>query len=152
MTEPHRDFAVEAFNRSWELLESPRSPDQDTEALAAAFASRWHWGRIGGEEQLAVGDHQVAKVASELGFGDLALHFARLAWDRGERKGWTDWRRAVFAEGMARAYNAIGDQARRDEWLRTAADVLATVEDAEDRHVVESQLRELPGWSVVNAR
>ncbi|HET8642745.1 MAG TPA: hypothetical protein VFM37_12450 [Pseudonocardiaceae bacterium] len=151
MTDPERQYAVEAFNRSWELLESQRSPDQDAEALAAAFASRWHWSRIGGPEQLAVGDHQVAKVASALGFAGLALHFARRAWDCGQEQGWTDWRRAVFAEGMARAHEAAGDTAARDEWLRTAASALASVEDAEDREVVERQLREIPGWAVVSA-
>jgi len=152
MTDPDRGYAVEAFNRSWELLESPRTPDEDAEALAAAFASRWHWAKAGGVAELAIGDHQIAKVASELGFADLALHFARRAWDCGRQQGWTDWRRAVFAEGMARAQHAAGDTAARDQWLRTAAEALAGVDDAEDRKVVESQLRELPGWPAVTAR
>ena len=36
----HRRFAIELFNRSWDLLEeADRSPDDDAEMLAAAFGS-----------------------------------------------------------------------------------------------------------------
>lgn len=154
MTEPgreDREHAVEAFNRSWELLEAERTPDEDVELLTAAFASRWYWGKVGGAKQLAIGEHQIAKVASALGYADLALHYARRAWDSGEANGWLDWRRAIFAEGMARAHHAAGDAEARDEWLRIAAEALSTVEDVEDRAVVEQQLREIPGWPPVAA-
>jgi hypothetical protein len=150
--DPDRRFAAETFNRSWELLATQRTPDEDVELLAAAFASRWHWGRAGGGEQLAIGEHQIAKVASALGYADLALHYARRTWDFGVEHGWTGWRRAVAAEGIARAADCAGDTARRDEWLRTAAQALATVDDVEDREVVESQLREIPGWPEVSQR
>lgn len=152
MADADRAFAAETFNRSWELLAAQRTADEDVELLAAAFASRWHWGRIGGGEQLAIGEHQVAKVASVLGYADLALHYARRAWDFGVEQGWTGWRRAIAAEGMARANHCAGDTAERDEWLRTAAQALATIDDAEDREVVESQLREIPGWPAVSSR
>jgi len=36
----HRRFAIDLFNRSWDLLEqTDRSPDDDAEMLAAAFGS-----------------------------------------------------------------------------------------------------------------
>ena len=48
----HRNFAIEAFNRSWDLLEqADRDEAADAELLAVAFASRWHWGQVGGPEQ-----------------------------------------------------------------------------------------------------
>ncbi len=73
----HRSFAVATFNRSWELLEQPeRSSDDDAELLATAFASRWHWSQAGNDQNQALGDHQIAKVASALGMGSLALLFA----------------------------------------------------------------------------
>ncbi len=145
---PHRAFAIEAFNRSWELLETEnRTDDQDAELLSAAFASRWHWQHAGGVEQLALGDHQIAKSAAVVGLGDLSARFARRAWNVAEVHQWTDWKRAAMAEGMARACVAQGDDAGRDHWFAVARDALATVADAEDREVVESQLVELPGWT-----
>lgn len=52
-----RRFAASAFNRAWELIDRPdRSSDEDMEMLASAFASRFHWDRVGGDEQRIVGD------------------------------------------------------------------------------------------------
>ena len=64
----HRSFAVATFNRSWELLEQPeRSSDDDAELLATAFASRWHWSQAGNDQNQALGDNQIAKVAGQPG-------------------------------------------------------------------------------------
>ena len=69
-----RAEAAKAFNRTWELIElAGRSSAQDDEMLEAAFASRYLWDCLGGEEQTAIGDGQIAHVASLLGQSSLAL-------------------------------------------------------------------------------
>src|SRR5207302_11386142 len=74
----HRRFAIELFNRSWDLLErTDRSSDDDAEMLAAAFGSAFHWAQVGTAENRALGDHQIAKVASHVGQPAMALHYAR---------------------------------------------------------------------------
>ncbi|HUR73471.1 MAG TPA: hypothetical protein VMZ00_04300 [Sporichthya sp.] len=144
----HRTFAIEAFNRSWDLLEElDRGPAGDDEMLAVAFASRWHWGHVGDAENRAIGDHQIAKVAAELGLGKMAQRYAARALAVADGEGWKGWRAASVREGMARAAHAAGDSAQRDRWLAAAKEALATEDDPEDREVILDQLRQIPGWT-----
>jgi hypothetical protein len=143
----HERFAAQCFNRAWELIEKPdRSGDEDMEMLAAAFASRLHWDRLGEDERRVVGDWQIAHVASLLGFPDLALAYARTALDRGIAIGSTGWRLASCYEGMARASAAAGRPDERDRFIRLSEEALETEDDAEEREVIASQLRSIPGY------
>ncbi len=117
--EAHQYFAVETFNGAWDLIDkTDRTPDDDAEMLQRAFASRWHWGFVGGPEQLATGDWQIAHVASLLGYGWMAQFYARRAFAVCENEGWGDWRRASMLEGMARAAAAAGDELEHARVLR----------------------------------
>ena len=141
----HRRFAVELFNRSWDLLEQPeRSTDDDAEMLAAAFGSAWHWRQVGTAENIALGDHQISKVASHVGQPKLALHYARRALEAIEIGHFGDWQVAAAYEGMARACAAAGDIAGRDYWVQRCTVALGAVPDAGDRSVVAEQLLNLP--------
>ena len=141
----HRRFAIELFNRSWDLLEqADRSTDEDAEMLAAAFASAYHWGVVGTAENQALGDHQIAKVASHAGQPALALHYARRALEAIEIGHFGDWQVAAAYEGMARACAAAGDRTGRDYWVQRCTIALGAVPDAADRSVVADQLLNLP--------
>ena len=141
----HRRFAVELFNRSWDLLElGERSADDDAEMLAAAFASAWHWSQVGTAENVALGDHQISKVASHVGQPALALHYARRALEAIEVGHFGDWQVAAAYEGMARASAAAGDISGRDYWVQRCTVALGAVPDAADRSVVAQQLLNLP--------
>lgn len=141
----HRRFAVDLFNRSWDLLEqAERSADEDAEMLAAAFGSAWHWQQVGTAENIALGDHQIAKVASHVGQPALALHYARRALEAIEIGHYGDWQVAAAYEGMARACAAAGDIAQRDYWVQRCTIALGAVPDAADRSVVAQQLLNLP--------
>jgi hypothetical protein len=144
----HRQVAVDAFNQAWLLIDQPsRTPEQERELFELAFASRYHWGVIGGEEEAMVGDWLIAHVASLEGFGELAHRFASTALDRCRANGWSDWRLASTLEGMARASAATGDDHARDRFAAEARRVLATIEDKEDRELIASQLASIPGLS-----
>ena len=141
----HRRFAVDLFNRSWDLLEQgERSADEDAEMLAAAFGSAWHWQQVGTAENIALGDHQIAKIASHVGQPALALHYARRALEAIEIGHFGDWQVAAAYEGMARACAAAGDAAQRDYWVQRCTIALGAVPDAADRSVVAEQLLNLP--------
>ena len=142
----HRQVAVDAFNRAWELIElGVRTPEQDREILALAFASRYHWGWVGGDEEAMVGDWLIAHVASLEDLGELAHRYATVALDICRANGWTDWRLASMLEGMARASAAVDDDHGRDRYAAEARRVLATLEDKEDRELIASQLASIPG-------
>jgi hypothetical protein len=141
----HRRFAVELFNRSWDLLETlERTVEDDAEMLAAAFASAYHWRQVGTAENIALGDHQIAKVASHVGEPALALHYARRALEAIEIGHFGDWQVAAAYEGMARASAAAGDRSGRDYWVQRCTIALGAVPDAGDRSVVAEQLLNLP--------
>jgi hypothetical protein len=141
----HRRFAIELFNRSWDLLEQPeRTADDDAEMLAAAFGSAFHWAQVGTAENRALGDHQIAKVASHVGQPALALHYARRALEAMELGRFGDWQLAAAYEGMARACAAVGDVAGRDYWVQRCSIALGAVPDAADRSVIAQQLVNLP--------
>jgi hypothetical protein len=141
----HRRFAIDLFNRSWDLLEmEERTADDDAEMLAAAFGSAWHWQQVGTAENVAIGDHQISKVASHVGQPALALHYARRALEAIEIGHFGDWQVAAAYEGMARACAAAGDIAGRDYWVQRCTIALGAVPDAADRSVVAQQLLNLP--------
>ncbi len=143
--EAHQYFAIETFNGAWELIEKPdRSDDDNATMLERAFASRWHWGFVGGPEQLATGDWQIAHVASLLGYGWMAQFYARRAFDTCEREGWGDWQRASMLEGMARAAAAAGDTEQHAQYYALAAEAVAAIAEDEERAVIASQLATVP--------
>ena len=143
----HRAVAVALFNRVWGLLEADaRTEQQDDEMIHAAHASRWHWAHAGVPDEvqrLAVGEWQCARVYSELGRGEPAVHHARRALELAGQPGVESWVHASACEGMARAHRAAGDPGAFAEWQDRARAAVAAIEDAEDREVLERDLATL---------
>jgi hypothetical protein len=149
MTEPvidHRQLAVRYFGAAWDLIDlEARSGEQDRAMLSAAFTSRQHWADAGGTaENLAISDWQVAHTASLAGLADTAMSFARAAVERTEAASLPVWMQASAREGLARAYAAADDRAGYDREAQRACDLLADVDDPEDRELVRSQLASIP--------
>jgi hypothetical protein len=55
-----------------------------------------------------------------------------------------DWLVASAAEGVARAYAALGVEQERDEWFNSAESLVAAIVDDEDRELIASQLATVP--------
>jgi len=146
----HRVLAVQLFNRTWELLESPRTPADDRTMLACALASRLHWTGIGGSDNYAAGDWLIAHVASRLGYADLALDFATSANEiaLAADPPVSAWLVASTQEGLARAHATAGRDDERDHYAAAARQTLETVDDPEDRELIASQLASIPGLPV----
>lgn len=140
-----RRLASELFNHVWTLLDAEeRTPEQDDAMIHAAHASRWHWGRVGGPEQWAVGEWQCSRVYAVLGRPEPALHHARRCLELSVLDGVDDFVEASAHEAMARALAVAGDlEGARAE--RNAAYALAVaLEDDDDRGVIEGDLGTLP--------
>ena len=148
MTEPtaHRALAAGYFNQAWELIDlASRTAEQDRDLLSTSFASRRHWIDAGGTDQhLVIADWQVAHAASLTGFPDVAEAFSTSAYERARTAGLPPWLRASTAEGRARARSAAGDRDGYDRFAAEARELLATVDDDEDRQLIESQLAAIP--------
>jgi hypothetical protein len=140
-TDVHRSIAAAAYNRCWELLETQgRSAEEDDELLTAAFTSRYHWAIVGGREKAITSDWMVSRAAQALGESDIALRFARRAYDAAQEPSTSDWLVASTAEGMARAFAAAGDQVQCREWCEKAEKLVARIADEEDREIIAEQL------------
>jgi len=144
-TDENRTFAAQTYNRCWELLESEhRTADDDLELLTSAFASRYHWGLVGGSEKMITGDWMVARAASALGESSIALRFAQRAYGEAQAPRTPDWLVASTAEGVARAFAGAGDQVQSDEWRQRALVLVARIEDEDDRAIVADQVNSIP--------
>jgi hypothetical protein len=141
----HREIAVERFNAAWGLIDKgTRTDDDDIELLLSAMTSRWHWAQVGGPEETATGDWQVAHAAALIGLGDTALRFAERNLRAAEALGWTGWRLASAHEAMARAFAVCGDADGRAHHLALANEALEDEADAGDRQIILDQLATVP--------
>jgi hypothetical protein len=138
-----RELAVQLYNRCWELLETPRDERDDVELLTAAFSSRYHWLSGGASEQWIVSDWMVARAAAAVGNGELALLFAKRAHGAAQESESPDWLEASTAEGVARAYAALGDAEEFNHWSALATRLIGAIADPEDQSLIASQLADL---------
>lgn len=138
-----RELATQLFNRCWELLESTRDQDRDVELLTTAFSSRFHWLNAGDTEQWIVSDWMVARAASAVGDGDLALLFAKRAHAAAQESEVPDWLVASSAEGVARAYATLGDVEEFNNYSALATRLIEVIADPEDQSLIASQLAQI---------
>jgi hypothetical protein len=138
-----RELATQLFNRCWDLLGTTRDADDDVELMTAAFSSRFHWLNAGAVEQWIVSDWMVARAAAAIGEGELALRFAKRAHSAAQENEIPDWLIASSAEGVARAYAAIGDVEEFNNWSALATRLIDVIADPEDQALIASQLADI---------
>ena len=120
-----------------------RGSDDDVELLTAAFASRYHWLNAGDVQHWIVSDWMVARAAAALGDGMLAILFAQRAHVAAQESASPDWLVASTAEGVARAYAAIGDVDEFNNWAALAKRLIEVIADPEDQSLIASQLADI---------
>ena len=141
----HRQLGVDLYNSTWTLLEKPdRTALETDEMIHRAHASRWHWGKLGEDVNLARGEWLCSRVYAVLGRGEPAVWHARrcVAIDEAAQ-GREDWDLPSAYEAMARALLVTGDRAGAREWAAKAREALAAIPDADDREVIEQDLASL---------
>jgi hypothetical protein len=141
----HRDVATSTYNGCWELLEKEsRTPEEDRELLTLAFASRYHWSFVGGEEEAIISSWMISRAAAAVGDGALAINFAQHAYDLAHDAAAPDWLVASVHEGLARACAAIGKARARDEWYAAATELADQIQDPEYRALIADHLDSVP--------
>ena len=144
-SDERRRLAAELFNFTWTLLEkTDRSQEDDDRMVHAAHASRFHWGEIGGAQQLAVGEWQCSRVYAVLGRGEPAVHHARRALEIAEAGEVPEWTVATAHEALARAHAVAGDRDEAKRFASLARELCDRITDPEDREVIEGDLATLP--------
>ena len=143
--ETERAEAVRLFNHTWGLLDLPqRTAAEDFDMVHAAHASRWHWGRVGGPQEWAIGEWQCSRVYATLVRAEPALVHARRCLDLCAEHQLDGFIVASAHEALARAHLVAGDLATARAERDLAATLAAGLADLEDRAVVEGDLATLP--------
>ena len=138
--EQHRKLAASFFNETWRLLDlTDRSAEQDTQMIHCAHASRMHWELFGNARNRMVGEWQIARVYSVLGFPEPALYHARICMANTENAGVTGFLLGCAHEGMARAL-ALTDKQAAAVHHKMAMEILPSVDDPEDAEILRSDL------------
>lgn len=140
----HRTFAARAFNETWELLDAPELDREEQEdMLAATFAQRYHWYRVGTERNRAIADWQVSRVAAVLGYADLSRRFGERSLEIAVEYELDPFVRGFAHEAIARAAAEVDDVETFAEHLDLAKAALAEIEDDEDREILQADLAEM---------
>ena len=135
-----RKLAAQLFNATWRLLDkTDRTAQENALMIHCAHASRFHWEAVGNAMNRAVGEWQVSRVYSVLALGESALYHARLCMELTEANGLTPFHKACAHEGMARALS-LSDKAAAKAHYQAARDLASSIEDREDRNILESDL------------
>jgi hypothetical protein len=153
----HRWFGVELNNSVWDDIDSSTvdasSPLEDRERLLySAYASAYHWSRVGQPANRARAEHLIARTAIQVGMGDLALRHAKRCLElvQSHPDEMEDWDLAFALEALARAQAATGDTAAARSTLDRGRQITAAVVDPDDRAVVEAQFDAGPWFGLTD--
>jgi hypothetical protein len=144
MSQWQRSLAPQAFNRAWELLdEDSLTREQEEEMLAAAFTQRYHWYAVGEPRNWAIADWQVARVATMLGYAELASRFGERSLEIATEHALDAFVVGFAHEAIARAAAEVDDVETFTEHLELAKAMLSEIDDPEDRETLEADLAEM---------
>ncbi|NDI36278.1 hypothetical protein [Chengkuizengella sediminis] len=142
MEEFHKKCAVNLFNQVWDLLQKDsRNTMEDDTMIHAAHASRYHWGIIGKEENLARGEWQISRVYSVLKKSERAIYHAQRCLDICLENQIGDWDLAFAYEALARAYKVTNDIEKTNKYLKLANEAGENIQDPRDKEVLIKDLQ-----------
>ncbi len=145
MEDIHKKLAVDLFNHTWTLLDkAERTLDEDEEMLMSAWASRFHWSKVGTALNAARGEWQISRVYSVLGWAEPALHHAKRTLELCEQHGYGDFDLAFAYEALARAHAVAGDRAERDRYYQKGMEAAEGIKEKEDKDLFLSDLNSVP--------
>jgi hypothetical protein len=131
-----------AFDLTWTFLDMEERTETDDDAmLAATFTQRHHWYHVGTPLQRAIADWQVSRVASVLGFADIAERFARVSLELCQSNELPPFYRGYAHEALARAADVMDDHRTRDQHVLAARALLDSIEDPEERSMLEADVQ-----------
>lgn len=136
----HRAQGIECNNSTWEMIEAPRTPENDEEMLRRAYASAYHWSRAARRVPAndARGAWLLAKVQLLVGQPQLSLEYADRCMSVCVDNGLADFDLAYAYEARARALKALGDDIAAAQSWELAKSV--PIAEAEDKAILDGDL------------
>lgn len=132
----HRFFAVECFNKAWDLLDKPiRTPDEEEEMLRLGFASYWHWTQRPDCEpgNLSISYWQLSRIYAVLGQAENARRYGERCLKISQGEGMLPFHLGYAYEALARAESVAGNVSKVKEYRSSARQVAERMTDEDAR-------------------
>ncbi len=139
----HRFFAVECFNKAWDLLDNPAcTQDKDEEMLRLGFASYWHWTQHPDCEpgNLSISYWQLSRIYAVLGQAENARRYGERCLEVSQGEGMLPFQLGYAYEALARAESVAGNASKVKEYLASARQVVERMTDEETRNQLLADL------------
>jgi hypothetical protein len=130
----HRQFAVDLFNTTWDLMDKPvRTKEEDDEMVHGAHASRYHWGKVGAPVNLARGEWQIARVYTILNRTEPAYYHALRSLEICLANNIGDFDLAYAYEALARVNSLKNKIIEYNHYLKHAREAGEAIQEQGDR-------------------
>jgi hypothetical protein len=140
-----RRLASQANNRAWALSESSaRSPEEDEEMLQAAHAAMYFWKIVGTPNNRAHAAQLLAHVYALLKLPNPANHYLGQSQPFFMQGDCAPWELALAHAVAAHVAAAAGKNEEHGAHFKTAQQLIAGLQDAEDRQILNATLRVIP--------
>ena len=135
MEEIHKNFAIELFNETWNLMEKDQRSQAETDRMVhAAHASCYHWGIAGEGVNIARGEWLISHVYAHLRRVEPCLYHATRCLEVTLENDLKDFDLAFAYEAMARAADITGNDVEWAKYLTLAKEAGAKIKDPIDRN------------------
>ena len=137
----HRFFAVDCFNKAWELIEkADRTPEEDEQMLRLNQASIWHWTQREDctNKNMSIGYWQTSRIYALLGRTNEARHYGQLFLHFSQQE--SPFLLAYANEALARAERLAGNEATAESYYIEALRLAEIVDDPEDKNYLINDL------------
>ena len=140
----HREFAVELFNKTWDLMDKEDRTAEDTDHMIhAAHASRYHWGVIGEPIHWQRGEWQISRMYSVADRPEPCLYHAQRCMMITETYEIGGFDRAFAHEALARAYSLLKDADMMAKHLKLGKEAAEEIEDKGDKDYTLGELNNI---------
>lgn len=134
-------FAIECNNAAWDLASKPDlTPEQLTELLLTAYASVYHWSKVGEPVNLARGEMLLAHAHAIRGEGDTALNYAKSVKAFYDANGGDAWEIAFAHLELGFAFGVLDDRTGASGQFEKVRSLIEQMEQ-EDASIVEDELK-----------
>jgi hypothetical protein len=141
MEEFHKKIAVETNNQIWPVLDTENPTEAELEkALHMAYASRYHWDKIGTAVNAVRAEYMITRVYSAMKRGEPALFHAKRCLEIAKESDIEDWDLAFVYEAMARAHSAAGNKIECKKYHELAQNAINKVKNSEDKKICQGEL------------
>lgn len=144
ITDAHKYFSAENFNKAWELIEkSDRTGEENLAMLHAAIASLWHWSQREdvSAKNLSIGYWQVSRACNLIQQPDLARVYGLQSLKYVAEL--DPFYKGYACETLARAEMQSGNRVIMLEYLNKARDFAQQITKDEEKQLLLHDLESI---------